>query len=169
MLASAFLQFAAAVPLAIYAAVMHSRLRHLGVTAPGPTIGLVGGIVAATMMAFAGLVTWTLTLPGVAAGGAALVMALHGSMFATGGVGAVAFLGLLVAGVAVPGWLSGALPRTFALVGIAIAAIAELAILSRRQRDRLPASAGPLPRDAVADHGGRPDFAKVMEQTVPFC
>ncbi len=130
VLASAFFQFAAAVPLAIYAAVMHSRLRHLGVTAPGPTIGLVGGIVAATMMAFAGLVTWTLTLPGVAAGGAALVMALHGSMFATGGVGAVAFLGLLVAGVAVPGWLSGALPRTFALVGIAIAAIAELAILS---------------------------------------
>lgn len=130
VLASAFFQFAAAVPLAIYAAVTYSRLRHLGVTAPGPAIGLVGGGVAATMMAFAGLATWALALPGVAAGGTALVLALHGLMFATGGVGAVAFLGLLVAGVAVPGLLSGALPRTFALAGIAIAAVAELATLS---------------------------------------
>jgi hypothetical protein len=128
--ASAFFQFAAAVPLAIYAAVTYSRLRQLGVSAPGPAIGLVGGVVTATMMAVAGLCTWVLTLPAVGTAGGAAVLALHGLTFATGGVGAVAFLGLLVAGVAVPGLLSGRLPRTFALVGIAIAAIAALSTIS---------------------------------------
>ncbi len=128
--ASAFFQFAAAVPLAIYAAVAYSRLRHLGVSAPGPAIGLVGGIVSATMMAVAGLCTWVLTLPAVGAAGGAAVLALHGLTFATGGVGAVAFLGLLVAGVAVPGLLSGRLPRAFALAGIVIAAVAALSTIS---------------------------------------
>jgi hypothetical protein len=128
--ASAFFQFAAAVPLAIYAAVAYSRLRQLGVTAPGPAIGLVGGVVSAAMMALAGLCTWVLTLPAVGAAGGAAVLGLHGLTFATGGVGAVAFLGLLIAGVAVPGLLSGRLPRTFALVGIAIAGIAALSTIS---------------------------------------
>jgi hypothetical protein len=128
--ASAFFQFAAAVPLAIYAAVAYSRLRHLGVGAPGPAIALVGGSTSAAMMAIAGLVTWVLTLPAVGSAGGAVVLGLHGLMFATGGVGAVAFLGLLVAGVAVPGLLSRRLPRVFALVGIAIAAIAALSTIS---------------------------------------
>ncbi|MGI5129576.1 DUF4386 domain-containing protein [Pseudonocardia sp. CA-107938] len=127
---SAFFQFAAAVPLAIYAAVAYSRQRHLGVSAAGPAIGLVGGITSAAMLAASGLVTWVLALPAVSTAGGAVVLALHGLMFATGGVGAVAFLGLLVAGVAVPGLLSGRLPRTFALVGIAIAAVAVLSTVS---------------------------------------
>jgi len=128
--ASAFFQFAAAVPLAIYAAVAYSRLRHLGVSAPGPAIGLVGGVVCASMMAVAGLCTWVLSLPAVGSAGGAAVLAVHGLMFATGGVGAVAFLGLLVAGVAVPGLLSGRLSHTFGLVGIAIAAVAALSTIS---------------------------------------
>jgi len=128
--ASAFFQFAAAVPLAIYAAVAYTRLRQLGVSAPGPAIGLIGGIVSATMIAVAGLCTWVLALPAVGTAGGAAVLALHGLTFGTGGVGAVSFLGLLVAGVAVPGLLSGHLPRAFALAGIAIAAIAVLSTLS---------------------------------------
>lgn len=128
--ASAFFQFAAAVPLAIYAAVAYSRLRHLGVSAPGPAIGLIGGVVSATMMAVAGLCTWVLALPAVGTAGGAAVLALHGLTFATGGVGAVAFLGLLIAGVAVPGLLSGRLPRAFALAGIVIAAVAALSTIS---------------------------------------
>jgi hypothetical protein len=128
--ASAFFQFAAAVPLAIYAAVTYSRLRYLGVSAPGPAIGLIGGVVSATMMAVAGLCTWVLALPAVGTAGGAAVLALHGLTFATGGVGAVAFLGLLVAGIAVPGLLSGRLPRAFALAGIVIAAVAALSTIS---------------------------------------
>jgi hypothetical protein len=128
--ASAFFQFASAVPLAIYAAVAYSRLRHLGVDAPGPAIGLVGGVISAAMLAVSGLCTWVLALPAVGGAGGAAVLGLHGLTFATGGVGAVAFLGLLVAGVAVPGLLSEQLPRTFALIGIAIAAIAALSTIS---------------------------------------
>ncbi len=37
--------FASTVPLAIYAAIASSRLRTLGVTAPGATIALAGGLI----------------------------------------------------------------------------------------------------------------------------
>lgn len=43
VLASAFFVFGSAVPLAIYAATANSRLRTLGVTAPGATIALAEG------------------------------------------------------------------------------------------------------------------------------
>jgi hypothetical protein len=51
-------------------------------------------------------------------------------MFLTGGVAHVVFLGLLVAGVAVPGLLLGLLPRGVATTGLVIAAVAELATVS---------------------------------------
>lgn len=130
VLVSAVLQFAAAVPLAIYAAVASSRLRHLGVTAPGATIALVGGIVAAVGMTIAGLLTWVLAQPGVGSAGGTLVLALHDLTFATGGVGTVVFLGLLVAGIAVPALMTGLLPRWLAIAGLVIAAIAVLSTLS---------------------------------------
>jgi hypothetical protein len=50
--------------------------------------------------------------------------------FLTGGVMHGVFLGLLVAGIAVPGWLVGLLPRPLAYAGLAIASIAELSTLS---------------------------------------
>jgi hypothetical protein len=59
-----------------------------------------------------------------------LVRALHDLSFLTGGPAHVVFLGLLVAGVAVPGLLLGLLPRTLAVAGLVIAAIAELATLA---------------------------------------
>src|ERR1700681_2142793 len=39
--------FASSVPLAIYTATVSARLRQLGITAPGATIALAGGILAA--------------------------------------------------------------------------------------------------------------------------
>ncbi|MCW2686126.1 MAG: hypothetical protein JWR37_1016 [Mycobacterium sp.] len=45
--ASGVFMFAASVPLAIYAATASARLRQLGVTAPGATIALVGGVLSA--------------------------------------------------------------------------------------------------------------------------
>ena len=40
---SSLLQFAAAIPLAIFTAAVVARLHHLGIRAPGTTIALVGG------------------------------------------------------------------------------------------------------------------------------
>jgi hypothetical protein len=126
---SAFLQFAASVPMAIYAATASARLRNLGIRAPGATIALAGGVLAAAMLALSALVSWVLSRP-EALNEPAVVRALQDLAFATGGTGHVVFLGLLVAGIAVPGLLAGLLPRRLALTGLVIAAVAELSTLT---------------------------------------
>jgi hypothetical protein len=126
---SGFTQFAAAVPLGIYAATASARLRNLGIRAPGATIALAGGLAAAVMLALSGLLTWVLSRPEVAAE-PAVVRALHDLAFATGGIGYVVFSGLLIAGIAVPGLLAGLLPRPLAWAGLTIAALAELSTLT---------------------------------------
>ncbi|GIG58755.1 hypothetical protein Lfu02_31270 [Longispora fulva] len=125
----AALQFAASVPFALYAATTAARLRNLGIRAPGATIALVGGVLAAAMLTLSGLLTWVLSRPDVLTE-PALVHALHNLAFATGGVGHVVFAGLLVAGLAVPGLLARLLPRGLAVTGLVIAAVAELATLT---------------------------------------
>ena len=55
---------------------------------------------------------------------------MHDLSFLTGGPAHVVFLGLLVAGVAVPALLLGLLPRALAVAGLVIAAVAELATLA---------------------------------------
>jgi hypothetical protein len=127
--AGGVLVFASAVPLAIYAATASARLRQLGVTAPGATIALAGGVLAAGALAFSGLFLWVLSQPGVTAS-PPVVRALHDLVFVTGGVTHVVFLGLLLAGVAVPGLILGLLPRPLAWAGLVIAAVAELSTLS---------------------------------------
>ncbi|TCO59741.1 DUF4386 domain-containing protein [Actinocrispum wychmicini] len=126
---SALFQFAAAIPLAIYAATATARLHRLGVRAPGAFITLAGGLLAAAFLAGSGLVTWVLSRPEVA-GEPALVRALQDLAFATGGPGHVVPLGLLVAGIAVPGMLARLLPRWLTVAGLVIAALAELATLT---------------------------------------
>ncbi|MFF4413689.1 hypothetical protein ACFYY8_14245 [Streptosporangium sp. NPDC001559] len=123
-----FLQFAASVPLAVYAATASARLHNLGVRAPGAVIALTGGALASVMLTMSALFSWALSRPQVVAE-PGVVRALHFLAFATGGVGHVVFLGLLIAGVAVPGWLAGLLPRPFALTGLVIAVVAELTTL----------------------------------------
>nr|PZN23615.1 MAG: hypothetical protein DIU75_04960 [Mycolicibacterium hassiacum] len=59
----AFGVFGSSIPLAIYAATAGSRLRQLGVTAPGSTIALAGGLLAATGLALSALLIWTLSRP----------------------------------------------------------------------------------------------------------
>ena len=125
----AFLQFAASVPMAIYAATASARLRNLGIRVPGATIALVGGALAAAMLGLSGLVSWVLSRPDVL-NEPAVVRALQDLAFATGGTGHVVFLGLLVAGIAVPGLLVGLLPRRLAMIGLVIAAVAELSTLT---------------------------------------
>ncbi|WP_200914972.1 hypothetical protein [Mycolicibacterium fortuitum] len=128
VLASAVGTFAASVPLAIYAATASTRLRQLGVTAPGATIALAGGILASGALGLAGLICWTMSRPEVVVADG-LIRALYYLVFLTGGVGHIVALGLLLAGVAVPSLILGLLPRPLAWAGLAIAALAEVATL----------------------------------------
>src|SRR3954447_1864151 len=126
---SAVLLFGSLVPFVVYAATASARLRQLGVTAPGATIALAGGIVAGAALAVSGLLEWVLSRPAVG-GSESVVRALHDLAFLFGGPAHVVFLGLLLAGMAVPGLLLGLLPRATAWTGLVIAGLAELSVLT---------------------------------------
>lgn len=120
--------FASSVPLALYAAAAGARVRRLGVAGPGPAIALTGGVLAAGSLGLTGLLGWALSRPDVGTDATA-VRVLYFLAFLVGGVGHVVALGLLVAGIAVPGLIAGLLPRPVAWLGVATAALAELATL----------------------------------------
>ncbi|HEX7198283.1 MAG TPA: hypothetical protein VF213_02340 [Dongiaceae bacterium] len=126
---AAFLQFGAAIPLAIYAATVTSRLRFLGSEVAGVSIALGGGLAASFFLALSALFQWVLAQPGVA-DSAGAVRVLHLLAFAAGGPGHVVPLGLLIAGVAVPAGLGRLLPRWMMTFGLVVAAIAELSSFS---------------------------------------
>jgi hypothetical protein len=120
--------FGSSIPLAIYAATASARLRQLGITAPGATIALAGGLLASTGLALSSLTAWTLSRPEVTSD-AALVRALYYLTYLTGGPWHVVTLGLLIAGIAVPGLIVGLLPKTVAWTGLVIAGLAEVTTL----------------------------------------
>jgi hypothetical protein len=138
---AATLQFASAVPLAILAASLSSRVRYLGFArVPGVLIASTGGTLASAMLAISALAQWVLSRPGTATN-SGVVRPLADLAFATGGPGAVVFLGLLVAGIAVPAAVGRLLPRPVWIAGIAFAAVAELstiALLSQPAAALLP-------------------------------
>jgi hypothetical protein len=117
--------FGSSIPLAIYAATASARLRQLGITAPGATIALAGGLLASSGLALSSLTAWTLSRPEITSD-AALVRALYYLTYLTGGPWHVVTLGLLIAGIAVPGLIVGLLPRPVAWTGLVIAGLAEL-------------------------------------------
>ncbi|HEX4587715.1 MAG TPA: hypothetical protein VH185_07085 [Mycobacterium sp.] len=120
--------FGSSIPLAIYAATASARLRQLGITAPGATIALAGGLLASAALALSSLTAWTLSRPEITSD-AALVRALYYLTYLTGGPWHVVTLGLLIAGIAVPGLIIGLLPRSVAWTGLVIAGLAELTTL----------------------------------------
>ena len=122
----AFLALASAVPLAIVAAIAYRRLRALGITAPGGAIALVGGTVAAVCTALSGLIGWAGSRVGDDAEVAAVLRDL---VFVVGGVGFVPFLGLLIAGIAVP-MLVLDINRPVAIAGVVLAVVAEASTLT---------------------------------------
>jgi hypothetical protein len=124
-----FFQFGASVPLAIYAAAASARLRRLGMDVPGASIGLAGGVLASAALSGSGLLQWAAARV-APLGDSALVSALRDLSFAAGGVGHVAPLGLLLAGIAVPSLFGKLLPRWLAWSGVALAVVAELSWLS---------------------------------------
>jgi hypothetical protein len=126
---SALFQFAASVPLALYAATASARLHNLGIRAPGATIALAGGLLSAGFLALSAFTSWVLSRPEVTAN-PALVRAFQDFGYIAGGPGHVVFLGLLAAGVAVPALFTGLLPRTLVFTGLVFAFLAELSALS---------------------------------------
>jgi hypothetical protein len=120
--------FGTSIPLATWTAVTYRRLRHLGVTVPGATIAVAGGLLASASLAVSGLVTWTAVESASLDGN--LARALTDLAFAAGGAGFVVPLGLLLAGVAIPGLANGLLPRWLGWGGLVVAGLAEIATLS---------------------------------------
>ncbi len=120
--------FGSSIPLAIYAATASARLRQLGITAQGATIALAGGLLASAGLGLSSLTAWTLSRPEVTSD-VALVRALYYLTYLTGGPWHVVTLGLLIAGIAVPGLIAGLLPRAVAWTGLIIAGLAELTTL----------------------------------------
>lgn len=125
----AMLQFGSAVPLGIYAATAFARLQRLGVRVPGPAIGFAGGLTASIMLMVSALGSYLLSRPELTAD-PHLALAFSFLAFAAGGVGYVVGLGLLIAGIAVPGLILRLFPRWLAWVGLVVAALAELSFLS---------------------------------------
>lgn len=123
------LLFGSSVPLVIYAATASVRLRQLGMTAPGSVIALAGGTLAGGALASSGLLQWTLASP-VVRDSEPVVTALQDLTFLSGGPVHVVFLGLLIAGIAVPGLVLGLFPRWLAWAGLVIAGLAELSFLT---------------------------------------
>ncbi|MCX4090986.1 DUF4386 domain-containing protein [Nocardia sp. alder85J] len=124
----AFLMLGSAVPLAITSAVTYRRLRALGITAPGSAIALVGGALAASTLMLSAMFAWTAGRLG-ADSTPALAKALADLGFVAGGPAFATLFGLLVAGIAVPGLLARLLPAPLALIGLALALVAEVASL----------------------------------------
>jgi hypothetical protein len=122
------LQFAAAIPLAIWAATIYQRMRTLGVNAPGPVIGLAGGLLAAAFLGLSGLLEWVASRS--TDGDASLARSLADLTFATGGPGHVVPLALLVAGVAVPALLVRLTWAPLAWAGLVLAAIGMISTLT---------------------------------------
>jgi hypothetical protein len=128
---SATVLLASAVPFAVWTATVHHRLHRLGLRVAGPTLGLAGGLLAAAMLALSGAAGWaaaaTAALVPDAAGP---VVGLNELSFAAGGAGFVVAFGLLIAGVSVPTLLGRLGPRPLAVVGLVLAGVAAVAVLS---------------------------------------
>jgi len=129
VLACAFLQFGAAIPLGIFTATMVSRLQFLGVRVAGAHIALFGGLMAAFNMAASALVLWVMAYPGIAQD-AAVLRALYYLTFAFGGVGFSVPLGLLMAGLCIPAAFFKLLPKWLVVFGIVLAVMGELSALA---------------------------------------
>src|SRR5690606_3710140 len=125
----AMLQLGSAIPLGIYSATVYARQQRLGIRVPGPGIGLFGGTAAAILLAVSAIVTWTQGQEVVSAN-PELTHALAYVSFAAGGFAHVLGLGLLVAGIAVPGLLLRLVPGWFAWAGLILAGLAELSFLT---------------------------------------
>jgi len=125
---NAMLQFGSAIPLGIFTASITNKLTFQGAKVAGVNIALYGGFASSVFLAISGLTGWVLAEPGVT-NNMDVMHSLRLFSFITGGVGHVATLGLVVAGVAVPSGFMKLIPMWLLWAGLAIAALCELSTI----------------------------------------
>jgi hypothetical protein len=123
---SAFFAFGASIPFAVLVAAMVSRLLFHRISVAGVHVALVGGVIAAVFMALTALATWALTHPGFDPA----VLRVTQQLAIACDVGHAAGLGLFLAGIAIPSLAFGLLPRWLSWLGVAVALVAELSVLT---------------------------------------
>jgi hypothetical protein len=127
----ALLQCGSAVALGIATAAATNQMQSLGGCAIGVRVAFFGGSLAALLSLLEAGVVWILAQPGiVSAQSGSLVRALYLFAFMLDGPAYAGSLGLLLAGLAVAGLLTGLLPRWLAWSGLVLAALGELSYLS---------------------------------------
>ena len=126
---NAFFQFASAIPLGLFTAAVCSRLRFLGVNVTGVSIAFFGGTAASIFFLLSGLCGWILSQPAIA-GDLVVMHAIQLLGFGGGGIAFTAALGLLMAGVSVPCLFGKYTPRWVAWLGLVLAGIAELSVIT---------------------------------------
>jgi hypothetical protein len=124
-----FFEFLSAIPLGLFTVTVWSRLKWLGVTAVGPSIALLGGLLVVIGIFVSSMIAWAMVFPGVAADAGAL-RALYFLAFGMGGVGFSVPMGLLIAGIAVPAGFMKLLPRWMVIFGIILGVIGETSCLA---------------------------------------
>ncbi|MFC9998804.1 hypothetical protein [Nocardia sp. NPDC127526] len=118
----AVLQFASAIPLALYVAGAAARVRRFA-AGFAPALAAVGGTLAVGFLILSGVVSWVLTVPEVVTE-PAVVRALHTLAFLCGGPGNVMSTGLLIAGLALAALPQRRLAPWLLGVGLVIAVVA---------------------------------------------
>jgi hypothetical protein len=126
---SNFFLFGSAVPFGIFAVIVVSRLRFMGVRAAGTNIALLGGLIATIALILSGSVGWILSVPEVLAS-ASVAKAISFLNFLLGGVVFSVGFGLLAAGVSVTCYFMRLLPRLLIAFGMLMALTGELSSLS---------------------------------------
>ncbi|WP_067825779.1 hypothetical protein [Nocardia inohanensis] len=124
----AVLQYAAAIPLALYAATAGSRLRKFGDDF-GTALTALGGALATVFLLGSGVVSWVLTVPEVTED-PSTVRALHTLAFLLGGPANVMTTGLLIAGIALAAQARNMFGPWLFRIGLGIAFIAMLTTVS---------------------------------------
>jgi hypothetical protein len=117
----ALLQFLSALALLVFTSTAATRVRDL----PHAGAAAAGGYLAAGLLALNALTQWVLTYDGVIASPEAR-RGFHLLFFGLGGFGHVAAAGVLIAGLC----LTGALPKLLRQIGLVLAALSLLSLLS---------------------------------------
>ncbi|GAA1839010.1 hypothetical protein GCM10009836_17570 [Pseudonocardia ailaonensis] len=125
MSVGAALLLGSAFPLVVYAATAVRRMQRLGVSAPGPLMGLAGAVLAAGSLMLSALFSWTAAQT-AGSGDAGLARTLATLWFGTGSVGFAAPLGLFLLGLGVPAVIRRLVPAPIAWAAIAVGVLALL-------------------------------------------
>ncbi len=124
----AVLQYAAAIPLALYAAAAVTRLRRYGDDF-GAALTALGGALTTVFLLGSGVVSWVLTVPEVTAD-PGTVRAMHILAFLLGGPANVMAQGLFIAGLAIAAQSRNMFGPSLFRIGLGIALIAMLTTVS---------------------------------------